>query len=44
MITQIAVLSFFQSIFATETETRNAAAQQLAVGLAADFAEASYTN
>ena len=44
MITQIAVLSFFQSIFATEAETRNAAAQQLAVGLAADFAEASYTN
>ncbi len=44
MITQIAVLSFFQSIFASEAETRNAAAQQLAVGLAADFAEASYTN
>lgn len=44
MITQIAVLSFFQSIFAAEAETRDAAAEQLAVGLATDFAEVSYTN
>ncbi len=44
MITQIAVLSFFQSIFATAAETRDAATQELAVGLATDFAEASYSN
>lgn len=44
MITQIAVLSFFQSIFATEAETRDAATQQLVDGLAADFPEASFTN
>ena len=44
MITQIAVLSFFESVF-NEDETRRAAAQrQLSQDLAADFNEVTFTH
>ena len=44
MITQIAVLSFFESVF-NEDETRRSAAQrQLTQGLAADFDEVTFTH
>ncbi|HIE92267.1 MAG TPA: hypothetical protein EYQ83_05160 [Acidobacteria bacterium] len=44
MITQIGVLSFFESVFAEAASAREAAHQQLTVAIAADFAEASFTN
>jgi hypothetical protein len=44
MITQIAVLSFFESVF-NEDETRRSAAQrQLSQSLAADFDEVTFTH
>lgn len=42
MITQVGVLSFFESVFAEEASAREAAHQQLATAIAADFAEASF--
>ena len=44
MITQIGVLSFFESIFAEQASVREAAHQQLTMAIAADFAEASFTH
>lgn len=44
MITQIGVLSFFESVFAKEASARAAAHQQLAIAIAADFEEARFTN
>ncbi len=44
MITQLGVLSFFESVFAQEASAREAAHQQLTVTIAADFAEASFTH
>jgi hypothetical protein len=44
MITQIGVLSFFESVFAEEASAREAAHQQLTIAIAADFAEASFRN
>jgi len=44
MITEIAVLSFFVSVFAESERDRTAAHDQLAVSLAADFSEASFSN
>ncbi len=44
MITQIGVLSFFESVLAEAASAREAAHQQLTVAIAADFAEASFTN
>jgi len=43
MITQIAVLAFFESVFADETARREAAMLELSESLAADLQEASYT-
>ncbi len=44
MITQVGVLSFFESVFAETASAREAAHQQLTVAIAADFVEASFTN
>jgi len=44
MITQIAVLSFFESVFNTDETRRAAAQQQLSQGLAADFDEVTFTH
>jgi dienelactone hydrolase len=44
MITQIGVLSFFESVFADEASAREAAYQQLTIAIEADFEEASFTN
>ncbi len=44
MITQIGVLSFFESVFAEEASVREAAHEQLTIAIAADFAEASFRN
>jgi predicted dienelactone hydrolase len=44
MITRLGVLSFFESVFAEEASAREAAHQQLAIAIAADFAEASFRN
>jgi hypothetical protein len=44
MITQLGVLSFFESVFATSTDDRLAAARQLTKHVAQDFAEASYAD
>ena len=44
MITQLGVLSFFESVFAEEASAREAAYQQLSIAIAADFEEASFTN
>ncbi len=43
MITQIAVVSFFESVFSTDGDTRASAREQLTASLAADFDEATYT-
>ena len=43
MITQIGVLSFFESVFATNADDRAAARNQLMINISADFQEASYT-
>lgn len=42
MITQVAVVSFFESVFATDAATRRAAHAALAEGLARDFDEVTY--
>ena len=42
MITQIAVLSFFESVFAVTEDQRSAARDQLEIALAQDFEEASF--
>jgi predicted dienelactone hydrolase len=42
MIAQIAVLSFLESVFSTDTERRRAATRELTHGLPADFAEVTY--
>jgi dienelactone hydrolase len=42
MITQLGVLSFFESVFAAEASAREAAQRQLTTAIAADFAEASF--
>ena len=42
MITQIGVLSFFESVFASAPDDRQTAGNQLAKNIAHDFAEASY--
>ena len=44
MITQLAVLSFFESVFAENEGDRESARQQLTVAIARDFVEASYSN
>lgn len=44
MITEIAVLSFFESVFAEKESDRTAARDQLTVSLAADFSEVSFSN
>jgi predicted dienelactone hydrolase len=43
MITSVAVLSFFQSIFATEANDRAEAGHQLAESTSLDFSEVSFT-
>lgn len=43
MITQIAVLSFFESVFGRNAERRQAAREALTSALPRDFAEASFT-
>ncbi len=42
MITQIALSSFFESVFAEDPERRQQALEQLSVHLSADFAESSF--
>ena len=42
MITQIAVLSFLESVFSTDTKRRGAATRELMDGLPADFSEVTY--
>ena len=44
MITQLGVLSFFESVFSEAASAREAAHHQLAIAIAADFAEASFRN
>jgi hypothetical protein len=44
MITQIGVLSFFESVFAEEASSREAALEQLSIAIAADFEEASFAH
>ena len=44
MITQIAVLSFFESVFNKDETRRSAAQRQLTQGLAADFDEVTFTH
>ena len=44
MITEIAVLSFFESVFGATENDRTAARDQLEIALAADFSEASFSN
>ena len=44
MITQIAVLSFFESVFGDSEDDRSAARDQLENSLALDFEEASFLN
>lgn len=44
MITQIGVLSFFESVFASTADDRQAAGNQLVMYIEQDFAEASYTD
>lgn len=43
MITQIAILSFFESVFGRDPERRQAAREALTSALARDFAEASFS-
>jgi hypothetical protein len=43
MMTQIAVLSFFQSAFASAASLRSEAHKMLEQGIANDFSEASFT-
>jgi len=42
MITKVAVLSFFESLFNPDEETRRSALQQLTEFISIDFAEASF--
>jgi predicted dienelactone hydrolase len=44
MITQIAAVSFLESVFNADADEREAAREQLEVALAADFEEASFTH
>jgi len=44
MITQIAALSFFESVFNTDSARRQEASQQLRINIASDFSEASYSD
>jgi len=44
MITQIAAVSFFESVFNASAVARKQALEQLKVGIARDFAEASFTD
>jgi predicted dienelactone hydrolase len=42
MITEVAIVSFFESVFSTDAAVRDAAAEQLTVALARDFEEVQF--
>ncbi|MCG8414902.1 MAG: hypothetical protein MI746_11850 [Pseudomonadales bacterium] len=44
MITQLAIVSFLESVFNPDSETREQASEQLTVAIASDFSEASYVD
>ncbi len=44
MITQLAIVSFLESVFNTDSATRQQASEQLTVAIANDFSEASYAD